>query len=256
MWQRALARILAGVLLTVSATGCARPQQRPGSVQLSSRELSSLVAQAATMDSGAGDTAAVVIGNRALVAIRLNDPQPGGTNGASLLGSTKEADRRDMTDAGTGPTDLHGPGGSTGINPATPGGGLHPGGWTPGGGSPVRTQAISNGAGGLATESGTNGLVPAPGGLGLAPLDVMSRVSNQIRSRIPQVIEVRFAHHPSDALQLLALAQRLEGGESAESLAADFESLYARAVPAGVTEFDPMTPQPAHDGTLPSDGGR
>ncbi len=246
MWQRALAGSLVGLMLAVAGAGCARPQRRPEASQVSPVDLSSLVARAATMDSGAGETAAIVLENRALVAIRMDAAQPGGTNGGSLLGTTKETGTRDLTDAASGPPDAHGPGGSTGINPATPGGGLHPGGFTPGG-SPVRTQAIPNGVGGMATDSGANVPIPAPGGLGLAPLDVMHRVANQIKTRVPQVTEVRFAHYPDDARRVQALAQRLANGEPAGSLKAEFDEVYAKAVPAGTTEFDPMTPQPAHN---------
>lgn len=252
MWQRALAAVAIGLMLAGPVAGCARPQRRPEVAQMSPQEMSLAVAKVAALDSGGGDTAGVVFDKNALIAIQLNVAQPGGTNGQPLTGTLDQSPGHDMTDAGRGPPDSGaGPGGSVGIAPAMPGGGLSPGGATPGG-SPVHTQAVPNASGGPATDSGTNAPVASPGSMGYAPMDVFHRIANQVKSRFPtEITEVRFAYIPDDARRVLAIYRAIEGGASVDQFRDELTGLWNRAAPAGVTEFDPMSPQPAQNPVSP-----
>ncbi|MFZ5827637.1 MAG: hypothetical protein ACOY94_25315 [Bacillota bacterium] len=246
MWQKALAAIIVGLMLAGPVTGCARPQQRP---EASPAEMSASIARIAEQTGDGGETAAVVFDNHALIAIQLNAAQPGGTGGQPLIGTVQQppATARDMTDPGKGPPKTgNGPGGGLGVPPATPGGALNPGGSTPGG-SPVHTQAAPNHAGGPANDAGTNGPVASPGSMGYAPLDVMHRIANQVKSRFEAIDEVRFAYIPEDARRVQAIAGEIQGGASIDAYRDELARLYERAAPAGVTEFDPMHPAPAHN---------
>lgn len=250
MWQKALAAVAIGLMLAGTVAGCAKPQRRP-EAQMSPREMSAAVAQVAALNSGAGEAAAVVFDKNALIAIQLDAARPGGTDGQGLTGTPGQVTGRDQTDAGKGPPDSGtGPGGSVGISPATPGGGLSPGGSTPGG-SPVHTQAVPNASGGPANDAGTNGPVASPGSMGNAPLDVMHRIANQVKTRFPEITEVRFAHVPADARRVQEIAREVAGGVPADRFRDELAGLFNRAAPAGVYEFDPMHPQPAQNPTSP-----
>lgn len=250
MWPKAFAAMTAGLILAVSVAGCAKPQQRP-EPQMSAQEMSTAVARVAALDSGGGETAAVVFDNNALIAIQLNAAQPGGTEGQSLGGTVNNPPGRDLTDAGKGPQNSGtGPGGSVGVSPATPGGGINQGG-SASGGSPVRTQAVPNASGDLATESGTNAPTAGPGSMGSAPLDVMHRIANQVKSRLPELSEVRFAYQPADAQRVKEIYQAVAAGTPVEQFQAELSTLFNRAAPAGTYHFDPMHPQPAQNPTAP-----
>lgn len=246
MWQKAVAALALGLLLAGPVAGCARPQQRP-EAQESPAELSASVARVAAQESGAGETAAVVFDNHALIAMQLNLAEPGGTRGEGLGGTVTQPTARDLTDPGKGPPNGGtGPGGSVGIDPASPGGAVNPGGSTPGG-SPVHTQAVPNASGGPATDAGTNAPVASPGAMGSTPLDVMHRIANQVTSRFPTIDEVRFAYQPENARRVQAIAREIQAGAAVEAFHAELSQLYDQAAPAGVTEFHPMHPAPANN---------
>ncbi|MFZ5815668.1 MAG: hypothetical protein ACOY93_10260 [Bacillota bacterium] len=246
MWQRVLAAAAIGLMLAGPVSGCARPQRQP-EPQASPAELGASVARIAALDNGAGETAAVVFDNNALIALQLNLAQPGGTHGQSVAGPTSAKPDNNLSDPGKGvPLSGSGPGGSTGVLPARPGGGFSPGGTAPGG-SPVRTQAAPNAAGGPATDAGTNTPIASPGSLGITPLDMMHRIANQVKTRMPSINEVRFATAPADARRVEAIAREIAGGAPLDGYRAELAQLFQRAVPAGVTEFDPMHPAPANN---------
>jgi hypothetical protein len=211
--------------------------------------LSHQVTATAASVPGAGASEAVVMGNVALVAIQLNAAQPGGTQGAPLMGKAHAVDYPGSSPSG-GPVYLHGPGGSVGASPAREGGQINPGGATPGG-SPNSTQAITNGNGGLADQNGTHTTAaPHPGSVHSTPLDVMTRIADTIRTQHPSIVEVRFASTPDDARRAAALAAAVKGGTATGIHSSELRTLYSRATPAGTTEFTTPPTQGSHP-TLP-----
>lgn len=177
MWQRSMALVLCGLALMGSAAGCARPQGRPEAGQVSAAQLGATVAQVAAADQDAGRTAAVVRESRALIALQLDSPSPGG--------------------------------------------------------APVEPQAAPVGA-------STAGPGASPGRPGL--LEVMQRVATQVRSRVPGVQEIRFAHIPADALRVQAIAAAIARGEPESAFRGELDQIYSRAVPATATGFEQMQP--------------
>ncbi len=228
-----------GLVLFGPLTGCAgRPAPRPEAAPTHGA-----VANLAASVSGAGRTAAVVLGDTALVALQLeNAGAEGGSYNAELSG--------DATDAGDGtvsrgPAYVQGPGGSTGASPAMPGGAINPGGSTPGG-SPNYTQAAPDGRGGLATQGGTPSA--SPSSYGSTPFDVMNRVADRIRADYPSLREIRFTYRAADARRLNEIAGAVAaGGGAIDQHRAELEQLFARAVPAGTTTFSPQHPSQGSD---------
>jgi len=259
-WQRYLGTLAVGILL---ATGCvARPAPRPeapaprpeapaarpetpaatppGQIDPT---LSAAAVRSAASVGGAGTVEAIVIGNTALIAIQLNSPNPGGTEGGPLMGRTHGVDYPGTSPSG-GPINVQGPGGSVGASPAMPGGGIHPGGATPGG-TPSSTQAAPNNGVDVANSGGANRTpLPVPARAGSAPFDVMTRVSDQVRSQNPRIVDVRFATDPGDAIRVATLADAMRAGTITEVDRTELLQLMARAVPAGTTDFDPRRTVP------------
>jgi len=249
MWQKTLASLAVGFMLTAPLTGCgARPAPRPESAAAAvDPGLSTAVASTAAGVGGAGTVEAVVLGNTALVALQLNSEIPGGTQGGSLLGKTHDVNYPGSSPSG-GPVHLHGPGGSVGASPARPGGAISPGGAAPGG-TPNYTQAAPNGYGMLASQNGTSASpAPTPGSVGATPMDVMTRVADQIRTHHPVIQEVRFATDPADARRVAELASTMREGGVAVNLTEEVRALLAKSVPAGTTEFSPAHPAPGNYG--------
>ncbi|HYG59202.1 MAG TPA: hypothetical protein VD902_14165, partial [Symbiobacteriaceae bacterium] len=235
-WNRAVVTFAVGLMLIVPAAGCAgRPAPRPetGSAAAGiNPALSASVTSTATGVGGAGVVEAVVLGDTALVALQLNSDPPGGAHGGPLVGKTHDVGYPGSSASG-GPVYVQGPGGSVGASPARPGGAISPGGAAPGG-TPNYTQAAPNGYGTLATQNGTTASpAPAPGSVGSTPLDVMTRVADQIRTQHPAIKEVRFATDPADARRVADIARSVKTGAAAGTAADDVRALLARSVPAG-----------------------
>jgi hypothetical protein len=252
-WQQATAAAALSLALAAPLTGCAgRPAPRPEATAPSpaggiDRSRSDAVTTTAAAVWGGGTVAAVVKGNVALVAMQLNSTQPGGTEGGPLTGKTHSVDYPGSS-AGGGPLYVQGPGGSVGTSPSMPGGQLSAGGTSPGG-TPNYTQAAPNGFGMQATQNATNAPAPNPGQLGSAPMDVMTRMADQVRTRHPDIVEVRFATAPAEATRVAEIARDMRNGKDPGAYNAEVETLYAQGVPAGTYEFDPNTPS---QGTRPS----
>lgn len=249
MWQKALGTAMLVLVAAAPLTGCgARPAPRPeaGTANpgvVGSADLNTAVARTAMGVSGTGTVETVVVGTTALVAIQLQDAAPGGTSGAPITGTIRDWDGAG-TSPGGGPDHLQGPGGSPGMaaDPAMPGGGLNPGGSSPGG-TPNFTQAVPNSKGGDATLNNAPGSpYPNPGSYHATPMDVFTRVSDQIRERHPQVAEVRFTTVPTDALRVAEIARLIREGNQAADLRAELDAIAARAIPAGTYQFDPASP--------------
>lgn len=234
MWRTMLGRFALGLALAAQLAGCvARPAPRPapGASQPVSinPNLSTAVAQTAQRVKGAGRAEAVVLGNTAIVAIQLDSPIPGGTNGDFALGNGQR---------------LQGPGGSLNTpSPGKPGSYLHRGGTTPGG-VPNSEQALPNRQGGPTAAQGLSNGAPnaVPGSAGGSPFDLLTRVANQIRAKHPEVAEVRFTYLPQEARRLDEIAQALRSGLSPQAYMEDLTRLQGAAIPAGATEFNPSHP--------------
>lgn len=235
--KQAAATVAFGLMLSLPLVGCSgRPAPRPEAAPTHEA-----VTSVASSVSGSGRTAAIVFGDVALIALQLDQAQPGGTNGGELTGGVRDAG--DGT-VGQGPQHVQGPGGSTGASPALPGGTINPGGST-GGGSPDYTQAAPDGRGGLATHSGTPSTNPSA--FGAAPLDVMNRIADQVRAKFPAIREVRFAYRPDDARRLGQIAQEVARGGQVDMHRTELTNISARAVAAGTTTFSPQHPAQGTD---------
>jgi hypothetical protein len=249
MWQKAIGTAALGLMLAGPVSGCAsRPAPRPETTAPRANpdgtvdpQLSAAVTGIAAGVGGAGTTEAVVMGNVALVAIQLNSDRPGGAEGGPLSGKSHSVDYPGSSPSG-GPPVVQGPGGSVGASPAREGGQINPGGATPGG-SPNYTQAAPGNSMNQADQNATN-TTPAPttSAYGSAPLDVMNRIADQVRSRYPSIVEVRFATDPTDARQLADIARMVKGGAHGTDRTADLKALYGRSISAGTNEFSPQTP--------------
>lgn len=223
-------RLVGAVLLGAALTGClARPAPRPtpSNTGTVTDQVDVGESQAVTATVNAlGDTGvsrAVVLGDVALVALRLNAISPVGL-------------------VSQGPAYVKGPGGSTGYTPAVPGGAYSPGGWTPGG-TPNSTQAVPNISGDLQTQNPTSTSPTAvPGVRGNATMDVMHRTSDQVRARHPRVKEVRFLSGNNDAVRLAVISQDLAAGQAPVGYVAELRALHARSIPAGTTMLPPNYP--------------
>lgn len=235
--QKAAATVAFGLLVPVSLAGCAaRPAPRPEAAPSHAA-----VADTASRVSGSGRTAAVVLGDVALVALNLDHSQPGGTAGREITGNVNDAGDGTVSQ---GPDYVQGPGGSTGASPAMPGGAINPGGATPGG-SPNYTQAAPDGRGGLATQAGTPSVGPST--YGSTPLDVMNRVADRVKAEYPTLRQVRLVYRPDDARRLLTIANAVSGGEQIGPYQAELQAISARAVDAGTTTFSPQHPAQGTD---------
>lgn len=236
--NKAAATVAFGLLLLLPLVGCSgRPAPRPEAAPTHAA-----VADVASKVGGAGRTAAVVLGDVALIALQLDQPQPGGTSGAEITGDVKDAGDGTVSQ---GPAYSHGPGGSTGASPAMPGGAINPGGSTPGG-SPNYTQAAPDGRGGLASQSG--GSSTAPSTYGSTPLDVMNRIADRVKAEFPSLREVRLVYRPDDARKLNTIASDLAGGGNRiDAHRSELNAISARAVAAGTTTFSPQHPAQGTD---------
>lgn len=91
VWQRTLLPVLAAALAAVVLTGCPAAARRPGEPAAPGygalKDLNGELARAAAAEPGTGQTAAVVLGNAALLAIGLPDPAavPGAAPGAGAV---------------------------------------------------------------------------------------------------------------------------------------------------------------------------
>jgi hypothetical protein len=252
MWQKAFGALAIGVLMAAPVVGCtSRPAPRPDPSAVSpagpgTAAQNTAVARTAAGVGGAGTVESVIVGNIALVALQLNNPNPGGTAGDPVRGTSSDP-AYPGTSPGGGPRVLQGPGGSVGSPPAAmPGGGNSPGAAIPGG-TPSYTQAVPNAAGSLMTEGGGGG-APAAGAVGHTPMDVMHRVANLVRSKHPNIAEVRFATAPDDARRLAQIAHSIRLGRRPDEFAAELNDLRSRSIPAGTTEFPATHPS---QGTTP-----
>lgn len=255
-WRRTLGVVALGLMLSLPLmTGCGarqvprRPEAgSPGITDLSGNvnvAVSEAVARTARGVSGAGTTEAVVVGHGALVAIQMNSPSPGGTEGQPLTGRAHGVDYPGSS-AGGGPVYAHKPGSLPETGPAIPGGQTSPSA-TPGG-TPNYTQAVPNATGDHATQNGTNtSLVPVPGATGAQPMAVMTRIADQIRAQNPAITEVRFATKPEDARRVADLAAAMRSNPERVS-ADEIRTLWTRAIPAGTEQFNPMYPSPGSRG--------
>lgn len=255
-WHKPLVAITLGLMLSLPLTaGCGGgPAQRrpeagsPGATDLSGNinvAASEAVAQTARGVTGAGTTEAVVVGSGALLAIQLNSPAPGGTEGQPLTGRSHGVDYPGSSPGG-GPVNAAGPGGAPGTNGAVPGGQTSPS--TTPGGTPNYTQAVPNAMGDNATQSGSNtSAVPVPGATGAQPMAVMTRIADQIRAHNPAITEVRFATNPDDARRIADLAATMRSN-SAQVSAEEVRTIWTRAIPAGTELFNPMYPSPGSRG--------
>lgn len=247
LWQKAFGTILLGLMFAVPVAGCgARPAPRPEAgggnpTEPIDPDLGAAVARTASGVGGTGTVEAVVMGEKALVALELNTLVPGGTGGGTASGPINNPDLPGTSPAG-GPRHMKGVAGNVGITTAMPGGGKSPGGATPGG-SPNYTQAAPNGRGGLATQSpGGATPLPTPGTYGAAPMDVMTRVADQVKAHHPMITEVHFATIAEDALRLAQIARAVRTGGSGAAYEADVKELFTRSLPAGTEEISPLGP--------------
>lgn len=262
-WQRALLPVAAGALVAGLLTGCPgavrRPgEPRPGPGAAVMRDLNGEIARVAAREPGAGDTAAVVLGNVALVAINLNNPaavpgpgpaaearpgapvtspgtqttpgriaspSPGEPAGAVGLGSTSSP-----SPAGHAAT----PGGAPGQTVARPGGGNAPGPVVPGG-SPTSTAG-----GGPAAASppgfGGGNVTPTTSSLGT----VHNAVAASIIQAFPFIAEVRFVTDPAAARRLAEIARQIGGGRSVSEFLPELAGMAQHAAPAA-----PLTRMPS-----------
>ncbi|HYF93811.1 MAG TPA: hypothetical protein VD969_16485 [Symbiobacteriaceae bacterium] len=251
-WQPTLGAVALGLILALPVGGCVtRPAPRPETAGPGFRgadvsgaidpALSAAAANSARGIGGTGTTEVIVIGNGALVAMQLNSPHPGGTEGGLLTGKAHDVDYPGSSPSG-GPVNLQGPGGSVGATPASPGGQLSPG--APPGGTPNYTQAIPGATGDHATQNQTStSPAPVPGAVGSSPLEVMTRVADQIRAQNRAIVEVRFATSPTDARRVAELAEAM-GTPGASISPDDVRALWNRAQPAGTELFSPQHPAP------------
>ncbi|HWI53413.1 MAG TPA: hypothetical protein VNT01_14825 [Symbiobacteriaceae bacterium] len=248
--------VLLGLTMAMPLAGCvSRPAPRPGAPGTGftganingalDASLGERVANSARGVSGSGTTEVIVIGNGALVATQLNSANPGGTGGMPLTGKSHDVDYPGSSPSG-GPLYVQGPGGSVGASPARPGGQISPS--APPGGTPNYTQAIPGAMGDHATQNlGSNAPAPIPGAVGSMPLEVMTRVADQIRAQNPAIVEVRFAVNPDDARRVADLAMALRTGGASVN-AGEVKALWNRAQPAGTELFHPQHPP---QGTYP-----
>jgi hypothetical protein len=255
--EKALGSLAVGLIFAVSAGGCAaRPAPRPAPNAgpgfaganlsgIADPTTSSAVANIVRGVGGTGTSEAIVFGNAALVAIRLNTPQPGATNGGSTTGRIHDVDYPGSSPSG-GPSYVQGPGGSSGTAAARPGGGFSP--VTIPGGSPNSTQAVPNASGNLADLGQSNtSPAPGPGVAGYTPMDVMTRVADHVKARHPGIVEVRFATSPDDARRISSLALAMQTGAAVDQN--ELRTLWERAIPAGT---EPMTPNYPSQGSYPT----
>lgn len=237
--------------LTLPATGCTgRPAPRPearGGPGFKGADvtgalnpaLSDAAANTARGVGGTGTTEVIVIGNGALVAMQLNSAAAGGTGGQTLTGKSHDVDYPGSSPSG-GPVYVQGPGSSVGASPARPGGQISPSAIP--GGTPNYTQAIPGPTGDPATQSPTTTTpAPVPGAGGSAPMDVMTRVADQIRAQNPGIVEVRFATNPDDARRVGDLATTVRTNAAGVD-AGEVRALWNRAIPAGTERFSPNYP--------------
>lgn len=252
IWQKALGATLIGITLAMTATGCMSrpaPRREPTSTNPNTPAdpgLGTAVTRTAAGVGGAGDVESIVLGSTALIALQLNNPNPGGMGGGPV-GGTATDPNYPRTSAGGGPKALQGPGGSIGTSPAAmPGGGSSPGASIPGG-TPNYTHAVPNAAGSLMTQTGGSGS-PATGAVGNSPMDVMHRVANLVRAKHPTIAEVRFAATPADARRVAEIAGALRDGRPWSEFSSEVNGLRDRAIPAGTADFPATHPA---QGTTP-----
>lgn len=256
IWQKPIGCVALGLMLSLPLlAGCGgspaprRPEAgAPGTTDLSGTVnvvVSEAAAEAARGVSGAGTTEAVVLGSGALLAIQLNSPAPGGTEGQPLTGRSHSVDYPGSSPGG-GPVNAQKPGSLPETGPAVPGGQTSPSA-TPGS-TPNYTQAVPNGMGDNATQNGTNSsLTPVPGATGAQPMAVMTRIADQVRAQTPGITEVRFATNPDDARRVAELATAMRSNPGQVS-ADEIRALWTRAIPAGTEQFNPMYPSPGSRG--------
>lgn len=243
-WPAAAA--LAALILL---SGC--PARRPGPGGTSGiADLNAEVAALAASDPAAGRTAAVVLGNVALVGINLDNPQrlPGAdsqpaprTGASSPAESTREqappgpgtrTTPQGQTSApGVGNT-MRGPGGELRGIPARPGGGPEVGTPIPGG-TPTQVPP-----GGPATaDSPESGAGTAP--MGSSHEQVQNRIATSIRGRFPFIAEVRYTRTAEQGARLAALAYEASAGQPLTDELPELAAM-ARAMVAA----DGLTPMP------------
>lgn len=223
-----LASAALGALLSLPLSGCAAaPQRRPMVRTVSNIAVAETIAQVR----GTGKTAAIVQGDVALVAIQLDSPVPGGSDGRALTENLAGGPAgRPSQGPHSQPMPTYNPGGS----PAMIGGTISRGGAAPGG-TPNSTQAAPNGKGGLATADGVS--VPAPGTavVQTSTLDIFNRAADRVLSVHPEIQEVRFALIPADAIRVREIAQALGRGQPVTQFNAEVDSITQRAYPAGTS---------------------
>lgn len=225
--------LLSLALITVAATGACTARRRipPGGgapqtapkqagayeppVPAPPADLSLHVAQlAAGQQVGAGRVDALVFGNVALVAV----PDVGRGNPRGPLNAP--ADLAGRRGGGTNPG-LTTRGNTPTSTPGAPGFTLSP---TGGGGAFTGTQ---------------------PGAAG-TEMDRLSRLSDHIRSRLPQIVEVRFLTDPAEAARLRAIADELRAGRSIAPHATEVAMLLGRSIEAGTVVMPAGPPLPGH----------
>jgi len=233
-WKHSFLTLFLGLSLSVSLTGCfAHPAPRPEMADPASAHVHGQVAATAARVPGAGQTAAVVLGDVALVAIQLNAEVPGGTHGGRI-GEPHVLDGR-------------GAGGGVTATPAMPGGGISPSGGAAGG-TPNSTQAIRNGSSGPALLTGsTVPPAPATSSSGTTPIDVMNRVADQIRTEHRYIREVRVLNMPADTVRLGRISRELAGGRSISEFRPDLDALFHSGINLGTTHTPPFHPAQGTD---------
>lgn len=217
-----------GALLALPLSGCAAdPQRRPMVRTVSNISVAETVAQVR----GTGKTAAIVQGDVALVAIQLDSPVPGGSDGRALTENLVGGPvGRPSQGPHSQPMPTYNPGGS----PAMLGGTINRGGAAPGG-TPNSTQAAPNGRGGLATTDGVS--VPAPGTamVQTSTLDIFNRAADRVLTVHPEIREVRFALIPTDAIRVREIATALGQGQPVDGFNPEIDAITQRAYPAGTS---------------------
>lgn len=265
VWQRALVPVAVGALALGLLTGCPGAIRRPGGAggpggvgagpdAVRVADLNGDIARVAAAEPGAGRTAAVVLGNVALVAINLDNPDavpgPGPAQEARPGSAPTGGGTSTQTIPGTGQTSAPGaeghtatPGGAPGASAARPGGSHAPGPTVPGG-----LPQVTNGAEGAITAPGAGGPPQGPmtSSLGM----VHNRIAQSIHAQYPFIAEVRFVADPQGARELADLAGQVSGGRSVVEFLPRLAAMAQAALSS--TPLVPMPDGPPLSGFQPS----
>ena len=230
--------VLSLALLMLASVSACRAQRRPGATPPASprqagaltppepappADLSLQVAElAAQGQPGIGPVDALVVGNVALIAL------PRVTQGIGRGPLNSPPDLAGRRGGGTN-TGLTTRGGTPSATPGPPG------------------HIMPPTAGGAADTAG----LPGQGG---TAMDMMTRVADHVRSRLPQIVEVRFLDRPEEAVRLRAVTDELRAGRPVTRHLADVADLIGRSVDAGTVWMPGGPPLGGHSpspGTAP-----